>query len=74
MEAAIEEGCERIDPDQWTEVKSANFDIEDDDPLLPGAKLPDVLRGLESISLHDLKEMEAAIEEACERIDPDQWS
>jgi len=44
-----------------------------EDRLPPGARLVDVLKGLENISSSDIKKMEAAIEETCERIDAHEW-
>ena len=44
-----------------------------EEPLPPGAKLEDALKGLEKISLSDLTKMEAAIEDTCERIDQNKW-
>jgi len=42
--------------------------------LPKGGKLADVLKSLEKISLSDLEKMGGAIEEACERIEPDSWA
>jgi hypothetical protein len=41
--------------------------------LPPGGSLADLMRLVGSISKEDLRKMETAIEEGCERIDPDEW-
>jgi hypothetical protein len=56
----------------WYEHVYAHGDSEED-PLPPGAKLPDVLKGLSRISLSDMKKIEAAISEDFERIDWNEW-
>ena len=55
----------------WYEHVYANS-AEDEEPLPPGAKLPDVLKGLSGISLRDMKKIEAAIREDLETEPPPQ--
>lgn len=58
----------------WYEHDYANRNgYEDDDPLPPPGRMGDLLKFVGLISKSDLKKMEAAIEEECERIDLDQW-
>lgn len=56
----------------WYEHVYANG-AEDEEPLPPGTKLDDILKFPSTISKSDWEEIEAAIEEACERIDRNAW-